>query len=346
MNKLFSPLKLNDKVTISNRLVVSPMSTRLNNPDGTLSDDGLRWYERLVQDDYGMVIASDIAIFQPDKSRSSIIEARLAGLSQLGERLHKYSVPVILQMRQGGSLIDSTIPNAALPHELSESRVKDIINDFADACKCVEQAGFAGVEIVGVNGYLFAQFFRSQTNLRQDNYRGDLENRARLAREVIRGCRSKVSKNFLLSFRMGFENPFDPMEMDIDENIQIANWLKDDGLDYLNPAGLNFSIHSVKYPDQILLRYLRERINSELPIIGSGSITSVDSAEQALAYGADMVAVGRVAIGNLELPKLFFNKQKLPYELPYSREQMTSLGYSPEFIDRLQIQLSALNIVR
>lgn len=347
MKELFSPLRLNSKTTLSNRLVVCPMTTRLNNPDGTISDEGLRWYERLVQDDYGMVIASDITIFRPDNPLTEHVGgARLAGLTQLGECLNKYPVPVILQMRHGGSPIDTSIPNAVLPHELSDSRIKTITEDFADACQRVEQAGFAGVEIVGVNGYLFAQFFRNQTNLRQDNYGGSLENRVRFAREVVRSCRRKVSNTFLLSFRMGFENPVDPAEMDVDENIQIANWLKEDGLDYINPAGLNFSARSIKYPEQVLLSYLREKINPTLPLIGSGGITTVESAEQALVYGADLVAVGRAAIGNIALPRHFFNRQKLPHELPYSRQMMTSLGYSSEFIDRLQIQLSALNIVR
>ncbi len=49
-------------------------------------------------------------------------------------------------------------------------------------------AGFDGVHVHGANGYLLDQFLQDSTNLRQDEYGGSLENRARLLLEVTDAC--------------------------------------------------------------------------------------------------------------------------------------------------------------
>lgn len=50
------------------------------------------------------------------------------------------------------------------------------------------KAGFDGVEIHGANGYLIDQFLHHHTNLREDEYGGSVENRARFALEVVKAC--------------------------------------------------------------------------------------------------------------------------------------------------------------
>jgi 2,4-dienoyl-CoA reductase-like NADH-dependent reductase (Old Yellow Enzyme family) len=72
------------------------------------------------------------------------------------------------------------------------------------------------------------------TNLRIDGYGGSLFNRSRFAREVVKACRKTVSGDFVLGFRMSFENAGLETGLDIDENIQICKWLLEDGINYIH----------------------------------------------------------------------------------------------------------------
>lgn len=369
MNKLFTPLRLNKKILLGNRLVVAPMTTEQSNPDGSISEDELCWLTRLAQDNYGMIISCAVAI-----SRSSIAFAnqlsiadddKLPGLIKLAERLKPYSSQMVLQLCHGGSRANTAVsgskaygassytvpkipnfPEFIPPEELTISQIKEIVNDFANACVRVEKAGFAGVEMHGANGYLFTQFFSTMSNLRHDEYGGSLENRARFAREVIQECRRRVSENFIIGFRMTFENSFIETGLDIDENIQIVNWLAQDGIDYIHSSQLDYAAKTVKYPEKILLTYLRENIVAGLPLIGVGGVSSAEAGLQAIDYGADLVAIGRAAVGNLQLPKYFADGEKLPYPLPYSRNHLEKLKLNAGFIDYLQNRLAMLNIVK
>ena len=59
-----------------------------------------------------------------------------------------------------------------------------LIGDYAHAAKNAMAAGFDGVQIHSANGYLLDQFLRENSNFRDDNYGGSIENRIRLMSEV------------------------------------------------------------------------------------------------------------------------------------------------------------------
>jgi len=63
--------------------------------------------------------------------------------------------------------------------------IKRTITDFKQAAINAFEAGFDGVELHGANGYLLQQFFSKNTNLREDEYGGSIENRARILFEIL-----------------------------------------------------------------------------------------------------------------------------------------------------------------
>ena len=135
--------------------------------------------------------------------------------------------------------------------------------------------------------------------------------------------------------------------LDIDENIKIINLLAEDGIDYVHTSHMKYTAKTRKYPEITALTYLRSNIKSSLPLIGAGSILSLADAEQAMEYGADIVAVGRAAIGNRQLPKFFEEGKQLSNQTPYSADILKEAGISTNFIDYLKnaIPLSSLKIV-
>ena len=70
--------------------------------------------------------------------------------------------------------------------ELTQEQIKDIIyNQYTNAAKLAEEAGFDFIELHGANGYLIEQFIHPATNQRTDKYGGSIENRSRFLFELI-----------------------------------------------------------------------------------------------------------------------------------------------------------------
>lgn len=367
MEKLFTPLELNQKITLKNRLAVAPMTTQQSNADGTISWQEIDWLERLSLDGYGLVISCAAAI-----SKTSIAfhnqlnignEKGLDDLNRLAKKMNKNNSVNLIQLCHAGSrTIDSLtgikprsagkyempmIPNFETPEELTLEQISDIIADFANACEKVEKAGFQGIELHGANGYLFTQFTSKMTNTRTDIYGGDLVNRARFSREVVKACRKKVSKDFIIGFRMSFENMGLETGLDIDENIQIVNWLVEDGINYVHTSQMDYKANSIKYPETNLIQYLRSKIKPTLPLIGVGSVLTYEDAEKAIEFGADIVAIGRAAIGNKDLPKKFQSKENVQNHTPYEEKSLKDLNVSQNLIDYLKFAppLASLKIM-
>ena len=367
MNNVLSSFRINSKHVLNNVLAVAPMTTSQSNPDGTVSEAESVWLERVASDGFGLVVTCAASISSTAiafRNQLSIADDRmLPGLTQLAKRLNVYKSIVLVQLCHGGSRamqeLTGTaphsassysmpqIPNFVPPKMLSVEQINGIIENFANACARVAKAGFAGVELHGANGYLFTQFISTMTNKRDDEYGGSLVNRGRFAREVVKACRKKVSDDFIIGFRMSFENAGLETGLDINENIQIINWLAEDGIDYAHVSHMNYAAKSIKYPDKIALAYIRREIDRKIPLIAAGSVTSIESAEQAMDYGANIIALGRAAIGNAKIPERFASREPLSSHTPYLEKDLLKLGVSKDFIHYMKtgIPISSLRIV-
>jgi len=70
------------------------------------------------------------------------------------------------------------------PRALGLDEIAGVVEAYRRGAENAMAAGFDGVEIHGANGYLIDQFLQDSTNLRQDEYGGPIENRARFMMEV------------------------------------------------------------------------------------------------------------------------------------------------------------------
>jgi len=62
--------------------------------------------------------------------------------------------------------------------------IPGLLDDYERGARNAMTAGFDGVQIHAANGYLLDQFLRNGTNLRNDDYGGNIPNRVRLLAEV------------------------------------------------------------------------------------------------------------------------------------------------------------------
>src|SRR5262245_21303651 len=94
--------------------------------------------------------------------------------------------------------------------------IKEIVTCFARAAVRARNAGADGIEIHGCNGYLITQFLSPAINDRDDEYGGSLQNRARLAVEIVRAIRDAVGNDYHLQFKITA----------VDHHNALLPWLK------------------------------------------------------------------------------------------------------------------------
>jgi 2,4-dienoyl-CoA reductase-like NADH-dependent reductase (Old Yellow Enzyme family) len=364
MSQLFSALTLGT-ATLNNRLAVAPMTASQSNPDGSISEADLAWTGRVADDGYGAIITAAAAV-----SRESIAfhnqpsfadRSFLPGLSALAERINRGGAVSIAQLCHGGSraipeLTGTSagsasayelpgVPGFVRPREFTTGEIDQIVDDFATAAALAAEAGFGGIEFHGANGYLFTQFLSTMTNLRSDGYGGSLESRARISREAVKATRERVPSGFVLGFRMTFEGSAMDTGLDIDESIQVMRWLAADGIDYGHISAFDAAGLSQKYPDQAALTRIREGVGPDLALMVAGGITSRTSAQTALDLGADLVAIGRAAIGNADLPDRFARDEPLA-PTPYSPAVLSALAVGSEFQQYLtRWPVASMNVI-
>ena len=89
-----------------------------------------------------------------------------------------------------------------VPHELETAEIRQIIAAFGRAAERCRAGGLSGVSVHLAHGNLVEQFMSPQTNQRTDEWGGSLENRLRLARELLEVVRDALGTGMALGARV------------------------------------------------------------------------------------------------------------------------------------------------
>jgi len=167
-------------------------------------------------------------------------------------------------------------------------------------------------------------------NPRDDGWGGTLEGRARLVREVLRACRARCAPRFAIGVRLSFEDFGNAKGMDLDDNLQVAAWLADDGADFIHASLWDASKPTAKRPAEHPTPLFRAALPKHVRVIVAGTIWTHEEAEAQLAQGADMVAIGRAAILNPDWPRT-----GAEHRPPMTRADLLERAVSPAFVEYL-----------
>ena len=142
----------------------------------------------------------------------------------------------LLSTEQGGweTLAPSAIPQLEgerLPHELSKSELKQLIDDFVIAAKRAERIGLDGIELHGAHGYLLHQFLSPIANQRKDEYGGSFENRIRFPLELFAAVRAAYQG--VLGIRISASDWIEG-GWDLEQTTDFTRLLKQAGADFVH----------------------------------------------------------------------------------------------------------------
>ena len=322
MNPKYAPLfqtyTLNNGVTIKNRLVVAPMTHFGSQADGLISDQERTFLSNRAGD-MGLFITAATLVQKDGKAFHGQPEATgehcLDSLKETAQILQQQGAKAILQIHHGGSKaiddlldgldkISASASEAEHAREATAKEVEALIASYAQAADLALRAGFDGVEIHGANGYLIQQFYSAQSNRRNDQWGGSLENRMRFPLAVIDAVvavREKHQRDdFIIGYRFSPEEPGDD-GLTMTETGALIDALVQKPLQYLHVSLWEFDKKIRRGGDtaQTRMQFIHERINGKLPLIGVGNLFTADQILAAYETGwAEFIALGKTVMIN------------------------------------------------
>lgn len=308
---IFEPLDLGF-TQLKNRVVMGSMHTGLEEADHGY-ERMARYFQERALGGVGLMITGGIA---PNFSgRASPFASQLSFPWQvkhhkiITDAVHKVdNAKICMQILHTGryayhplaaapSKIKSPI-SPFKPRALSQWGIRKTISDFARCAHLAQKAGYDGVEIMGSEGYFINQFLVPRTNHRTDQYGGVIENRMRIALDIVNAIRQKVGTHFILIFRLSL---LDLVEQGStwDEVIILAKALEKAGVNLIN-TGIGW--HEARVPTIATMvprgsfTWITERLKKEVavPLIATNRINTPEMIESVIASGqADMVCMAR-----------------------------------------------------
>ena len=240
--KVFEPMQLAG-IPLNNKIIRSATLEGMSDERGYPTEQLKKKYIQLAKGEVGAIITGLTGIQQNGKAmyRMQMIDKDdfIAAYRLLVDAVHEYNTPMIMQIahcgRQTRSKITGETPVApsALkdkmfseerPHELSDTEIEGIIDQFVQAIGRAQMAGFDGVQLHAAHGYLLSEFLSPYMNRRQDKWGGNTQNRFRIVQEIYQRSR-KVFGDFPILIKM---NAYDGRRngMRLEEAVKIAELLE------------------------------------------------------------------------------------------------------------------------
>lgn len=325
---LFSPIKIG-KLNLKNRVIMAPL-TRCRSVEENVPNDLMATY-------YAQRASAGLIISEATQISTQGIgypctpgihtQAQVEGWKKITKAVHDKDGVIFLQLWHVGRISHSAYHGGALPvapsaikpsgevytfegmkeyetpRALEIDEIKEIVKDYARAAKNAIEAGFDGVEIHGANGYLIDEFLRDGTNIREDAYGGNIENRSRFLFEVIEAVTAEIGED-KTGLRLSPSGTFNDMT-DSDPQTHftyVCEKLNDYGLAYLHIVdALEGDIrHGANVVELSTLRDAYKGV-----LITCGGYDKQRGNTVIEDHQADAVAYGTLFISNPDLPERF-----------------------------------------
>lgn len=320
--RIFESYKIKN-TDLKNRFVMPPMCMFSSDETGTAKDFHFIHYVTRAIGGVGLIIVESTGVAKNGRISDADLglwdDSQIDGLKKIVEGVKKYGSKIAIQLNHGGRKYigtsgDVVAPSAVkfdeestLPMELTKNDIKEIVQNFREAAIRADKAGFDAVEIHGAHGYLIHQFLSPLSNLREDEYGGNLKNRTRFLKEILQAVSEVWPKEKPIFIRVS-ANDYKDGGITINDMVEIINEVKE-YIDIVNvssggliPAKINlYPGYQVNLADAIKKR-------CSIPVITVGLITDAKMAEEIVSNDrADLVAIGRELLRN---PYFVLNEAK------------------------------------
>lgn len=320
---LFSPLSIRS-VHFRNRLWVSPMCM-YSAVDGVVQEWHHTHLTQFASGGAGLIIAEATAVVPEGRISPRDVglwnDEQRDALAPIVQAIHDRGAHAGIQLAHAGRKASTWWPWAAErgsvpdakggwqtsapsavafdgfdePVALDIAGIDRVVEAFAASARRALDAGFDVLEIHGAHGYLLHQFLSPLSNLRDDEYGGSLDNRARLLLRVVEAVRETAGAEVPLFVRISAtdhaEGGFTP-----EEAVAVGGWAAQRGADLIDVSSGGLVAHQriSVFPGYQVPLAETVRQGGRIPVSAVGLITAAAQAEQVLVDGAaDAIFAGR-----------------------------------------------------
>ena len=332
-SKLFEKYLLNNNVSVSNRLVIAPITLFSSNVDGSVSEEERKYLQNRGTG-IGIYILGSTAISPEGISfitqPRAFSEKDLPSLSERANIIKKQGTLAIIQIDHRGALarqqlgLPPVAPSAEIAkkilkekgmhqmdiHELTDNEIIKIINKYAYAAQLAIKAGYDGIEINASNNYLIQQFFSPYTNNRTDEWGGSDKKRMNFPLQIIDAvCKIRDKNNrpdFIIGYRLSPEESYEG-GITMTDTLKLVRALSSKPIQYIHISQKNFfqKTRRGEGEGQERLKVIHNETKGKVALIGIGGLMSESDFNSAINSGfCEFVGVGRASMINKNLGTL------------------------------------------
>ena len=328
------------RVTFRNRMFSAPMGGTDITNDGCIGPKSTAFYELRGKGGAGAVTVSECMVHpKTDGSHAYHLDTTilnsLASATYTADAIRRHGAVASLELSHSGMYAgtymtdkskqksmhqwgadDTVRADGVKVKALTEDMIKEIVEAYGQTAALAKRAGFEMLMIHGGHGWLINQFLSPYFNHRHDAYGGSLENRCRLAIEVLKSVREAVGEGFPIEFRMSGSELFEG-GYDLSEGVKIAQMIEP-YVDILHVSAGTYQrgfgdTHPSMFKDHGCNVYLAAEIKKHVsvPVATIGGLNDPEQMEEIIASGkADIVYMARALLADPFLPrKVMENKE-------------------------------------
>lgn len=335
---LCSPITIG-RVRFRNRMFSAPMGGTDITNDGCIGPKSTAFYELRGKGGAGAVTVSECMVHpKTDGSHAYHLDTKilnsLAAATYTADAIRRHGAIPSLELSHSGMYAGTYMTDKTRKHEmnqwgpsdtvrpdgvpvkaLTKELIQEIVEAYGTVAGLAKRAGFEMLMIHGGHGWLLNQFLSPYFNKRTDEYGGSLENRCRLAIEVLKSVRAAVGPGFPIEFRMSGSELFEG-GYDLEEGCRIAEMLEP-YIDLLHVSAGTYqrgfgNTHPSMFKEHGCNVYLAAEIKKhvKVPVATLGGLNDPAQMEQIIAEGkADVIYMARALLADPFLPrKVMANK--------------------------------------
>lgn len=332
----FTPFVLPSGKTMKNRLVKAAMEENLAENHQVPGQMLFNLYDAWARGGVGMILTGNVMVDHLAMTGPGGValekDTDLAPFETLASKARQNDTLAVMQInhpgrqvfkKMGGKVLSpSNIPlnmgkHSAMfgqPKAMTNEEIQDLIARFTTTATQAQKAGFDGIQVHAAHGYLIAQFLSPLTNKRDDEWGGDINSRAKLLLDIVKGIRLACGDEFIVSVKLNSAD-FQRGGFDIDDAAQVIALLGELKVDFVELSGGSYEAPAMQgrtadgrtLAREAYFLEFAEKIarDAKMPIMTTGGVRRLSVANKVIDSGVELVGMASALASVPDLPNVW-----------------------------------------